>query len=106
INYLYQEFDRALRHIMPRAFVVENVNGMAHQQNAVLLANQLVRYKLAGYRVKWQVLDAKDYGVPQTRRRVFIVGIRSDFNQEYSYPAPTHGPGRTKPYRTQRDTIA
>jgi DNA (cytosine-5)-methyltransferase 1 len=105
INYLYQEFDRALRYILPRAFVVENVNGMTYEHNKVLLSNQVARYRLAGYRVTWQVLDAKDYGVPQTRRRVFIVGIRSDFEQRYSFPDPTHGPGRDKPYRTQRDAI-
>jgi DNA (cytosine-5)-methyltransferase 1 len=105
INYLYQEFDRALRYILPRAFIVENVNGMTHEQNHVLLANQLARYRFAGYNVDWQVLDAKDYGVPQTRRRVFIVGIRSDFNRRYSFPEPTHGPGRSRPYRTQRDAI-
>lgn len=106
INYLYQEFDRALRQIQPRAFVVENVNGMAYGPNRTLLSNQLTRYRLAGYRVKWQVLDAKDYGVPQTRRRVFIVGIRSDFEPTYMFPAPTHGPGRPKPYKTQRDSIS
>jgi DNA (cytosine-5)-methyltransferase 1 len=105
INFLYQEFDRALRYIQPRAFVVENVNGMAYGQNRDLLSNQLKRYRLAGYRVKWQVLDAKDFGVPQTRRRVFIVGIRSDFEEDYTFPSPTHGPGLSRPHRTQHAAI-
>ena len=60
INYMYQRFDRILRTISPKAFVVENVNGMAYGENRQLLSNQLVRYRLAGYRVKWQVLDAQD----------------------------------------------
>lgn len=105
INYLYQQFDRALRYIQPRAFVVENVNGMAYGKNLILLSNQLSRYRLAGYRVKWRVLDAKDYGVAQTRRRVFIVGIRSDFDETYTFPEPTHGPGCARPYKTQREAI-
>lgn len=105
INYLYQEFDRALRNILPRAFVVENVNGMAYGNNATLLRNQLIRYRSAGYRVKWQILDAKEYGVPQTRRRLFIVGIRSDLQEEYAFPPPTYGPSTSRPYRTQRAAI-
>jgi len=105
INYLYREFDRALRWICPRAFIVENVSGMAHIENEQLLKNQLHRYRLAGYRVVWKVLDAKDYGVPQTRRRIFLVGIRSDLGFKYIFPEPTHGPGRSRRYMTQRDAI-
>lgn len=105
VNYLYREFDRALRHILPRAFVVENVNGMAYGGNEDLLGNQLTRYRMAGYRVRWKVLDAKDYGVPQTRRRIFIVGIRTDHEEVYSFPEPTHGPGRKHAYVSQRSAI-
>jgi len=88
INYLYQEFDRVLRIVQPKAFTVENVNGMAYGDNQSLLANQLRRYRLAGYRVKWQVLNAQHYGVAQSRRRVFIVGVRSDLDFEYEFPPP------------------
>lgn len=87
-NYLYRHFDRVLRHVLPKAFVVENVNGMAYGDNRTLLMNQVRRYRMAGYRVVWKVLDAKDYGVAQTRRRVFIVGIRSDIDAIYEFPAP------------------
>jgi len=105
-NYLYREFDRVLREVLPKAFVVENVNGMVFGENRDLLSNQLTRYRTAGYRVKWAVLNAKDYGVAQNRRRVFLVGVRSDRAFEYEFPQPTHGPGRDKPYRTQRQVIA
>lgn len=105
INYLYREFDRVLRIVSPMAFVVENVNGMAYGRNYDLLMNQVYRFRLAGYRVAWQVLDAKDFGLAQTRRRVFIVGIRTDLTPTYSFPEPTHGPGRKYPYRSQRDVI-
>lgn len=91
INYLYQHFDRVLRIVRPKAFVVENVNGMAYGANRRLLDNQVRRYRLAGYRVGWRVLNAQDYGVAQSRRRVFIVGIRSDLEFMYSFPEPRCG---------------
>jgi DNA (cytosine-5)-methyltransferase 1 len=106
VNFLYQEFDRVLRIVRPRAFVVENVNGMAYGENQILLANQLYRYRLAGYRVVWKVLDAKQYGVPQSRRRIFLVGIRSDVAEIYDFPKPKYGPDARKRYRTQKDAIA
>ena len=105
INYLYREFDRVLRHTMPKAFIVENVNGMAYGGNHKLLMNQIYRFRLAGYRVKWSVLDAKDHGLAQTRRRVFLVGIRSDLDFVYSFPSPTHGPNGSQPYVSQERVI-
>jgi DNA (cytosine-5)-methyltransferase 1 len=106
VNFLYQEFDRVLRTVHPRAFIVENVNGMAYGDNQIFLANQLYRYRLAGYRVIWKVLDAKQYGVPQTRRRIFLVGIRSDIGETYAFPKAQYGPETRRRYRTQRDAIA
>lgn len=104
VNFLYREFDRVLRNVKPKAFVVENVNGMAYGASRTLLDNQVYRYRMAGYRVKWRVLNARDYGVAQYRRRVFLVGVRSDLDFEYEFPKPTHGP-RLRPFSTQRDAI-
>jgi DNA (cytosine-5)-methyltransferase 1 len=104
INFLYRQFDRVLRLVMPKAFVVENVNGMAYGQSRTLLDNQIYRYRMAGYRVEWGVLNARAFGVAQYRRRVFLVGIRSDLNFQYEFPEPTHGPG-LRPFVTQRDAI-
>lgn len=47
-------------------------------------------FKELGYVVKSQVLNAADYGVPQTRQRVIIIGVRNDIEFEYNYPLPTH----------------
>ena len=105
INFLYREFDRVLRKVKPKAFVVENVNGMAFGESRTLLENQLRRYRMAGYRVKWTVLNARDFGVAQNRKRVFLVGVRSDLKLEYNFPEPTHGWGRKKPFVTQRDVL-
>ncbi len=104
-NYLYREFDRVLREVLPKAFIVENVNGMVFGENRDLLNNQLTRYRAAGYRVKWSVLNAKDYGVAQNRRRVFLVGVRSDQGFEYDFPRATHGPDHNRKHLTQRDVL-
>ncbi|MFM9972893.1 MAG: DNA cytosine methyltransferase [Burkholderiales bacterium] len=106
INYLYREFDRALRAIRPKAFIVENVSGMVRTNYSHLLTNQVTRFRSAGYRVKWAVLNAKDYGVAQNRKRIFIVGIRSNLGVEFEFPEPTHGEGRPNPIVTQKDVIA
>jgi DNA (cytosine-5)-methyltransferase 1 len=105
INQLYLEFARALRQIRPKAFIVENVSGMVRKNFEHLLKDQLKVFTEAGYRVKVQVLNAVDYGVAQERKRIFIVGIRDDFDLEYSFPLPTHGEGRAQPHETIRQAI-
>ena len=105
INYLYREFDRALRQIRPKAFVVENVAGMRRSDFAHLLANQMRRFRIAGYRVDAKLLDAAAFGVPQHRRRIFIVGIRSDLGIRYAFPKPTHG-NEGAPFTTVRKALA
>lgn len=105
LNFLYRQYDRVLRIIRPKAFVVENVNGMIFGENQELLHNQLCRYRLAGYKVQWKVLNAQDYGVAQSRRRVFIVGIRSDLRFAYAFPEPSHGLNKPSQHVSQRDVL-
>jgi DNA (cytosine-5)-methyltransferase 1 len=90
INFLYRQFDRALRAVKPKAFIVENVAGMARDDNLHLFQNQITRFRLAGYRVAAKVLDARMYGVAQERKRLFFVGIRSNCDVRYSFPVATH----------------
>ena len=60
---------------------------------------------MAGYRVNWAVLNARDFGVAQNRKRLFLVGVRSDLKFQYTFPEPTHGPGRSKRFITQSDVL-
>lgn len=106
INYLYREFDRALRLIRPKAFIVENVSGMCRADFKHLLSNQITRFRSAGYLVNHQVLDAAHFGVAQERRRIFIVGIRSKLGVRYEFPQPTHGVGRKKPIKTIAEALS
>ena len=103
-NFLYRQFGRALRQIRPLAFVVENVNGMRFSHNNNLFNNQLRFFRSAGYCVSHAVLDAKNFGLAQDRKRIFLVGIRSSEKKRFQFPKPTHGPG-AKPFRTLRDVI-
>lgn len=106
INYLYQEFDRALRIIKPKAFVVENVSGMLRSNNHQLFKNQIIRFRLAGYKVKYKLLNARDYGIAQSRKRVFLVGVRSDLDYSYEFPDAIYGEEEDKSnYVTLRDAI-
>jgi len=105
INTLYLEFARALRAIKPKAFIVENVSGMVRSNFAHLLEDQFKVFSEAGYCVKAKVLNAVDFGVAQERKRIFIVGVRSDLGVVYKFPEPTHGEMRGAAQITIRDAI-
>ncbi|MBH0311308.1 DNA cytosine methyltransferase [Alcaligenes faecalis] len=106
INYLYLEFARALSLIRPRAFIVENVSGMVRKNFEHLLVDQKKTFSDLGYRVKASLLNASDFGVAQDRKRIFIVGIRNDFDAEYVFPQPTHGIALVQPKVTIREALA
>ena len=107
INQLYKHFTRALLQVQPKAFIVENVPGMGRGKNQVLLDRQLREFGAAGYDITTpKVINGVDFGLPQERRRIFIVGIRTDLGITYEFPEPTHGKGRRHPFVTQADCIA
>lgn len=105
-NFLYWSFLRAVSQVRPRYFFVENVVGMITADNGWFFEEQITRFRKQGYKVKHQLLDASDFGVAQTRRRVFIVGVRKDIKDfEYEFPKPTHGPGCGRPYLVLENAI-
>lgn len=86
---LYKEIRRALVALQPKVFLAENVPGIEHPPSTL---STIVRY-LAGraaplYRIKPYRINAADYGVPQTRHRILILGIRSDIREEFQPPLP------------------
>lgn len=101
---LVLEFARLVSESHPSAFVLENVPRMASTDGGSLLNEFLSRMEGSGYQVVHQVLCAADYGVPQTRRRLFIVGSRVG---RFQFMRPTHGPESFlgKPHVTVRDAI-
>lgn len=103
-NYLFREFARAISAVRPKYFVAENVKGLLYGYGKDLFKEMLSTYKRRGYNVSYKLLNAKDYGVPQDRERVFIVGVRKDLNRTYEFPDATHGPDLKK-HVTIRDAI-
>ena len=96
---LYREVTRFLLAKSPAAFVGENVKGLTHWAKGKALEMIIADYESAGYNVRYKVLNAADYGVPQKRERVFIVGIHKSLNRRFSFPTPTHsidGTGNTQ----------
>lgn len=92
---LFADFVRLLRRAEPEYFVVENVPGLARRAGGRLLAEQLRAFLDSGrgYELSARVLRAEDFGVPQKRRRLVIVGVRRDLGKHFWFPEPTHGSG-------------
>lgn len=104
---LYKSFLRFVDAKKPKAFVAENVKGLlsANNKEAVKTIIQDFENIAPGYLVKIQLYNFAEYGVPQFRERVLIVGIRMDQEFEFIHPAPTHGPGRKISYVTAGDAL-
>lgn len=77
-NELYQEMARVVNEAKPVYFVMENVKGLASMADGEVIKNVCKEFQQCGYDVKWDVLNAADFGVPQRRKRVFIIGKRVD----------------------------
>ena len=86
-NVLYKEYVRILKAKMPLAFVGENVKGLLTMGNGRIVDAIIEAFHQCGYKVKLKLLNAADYGVPQDRERVIIVGIREDLQcGEFVFP--------------------
>lgn len=99
-NFLYKEFLRALKQIQPKYLFVENVNGMKTAEEGWFLEEQRKGFEQLGYTVSISspLLNAAEYGVPQTRKRLFIVGIKNDIPFDYQFPKPKFGKKANLPY--------
>jgi DNA (cytosine-5)-methyltransferase 1 len=111
---LYIQFARCVEQVEPLFFVAENVKGLKGLQGGKWLDAQLELFQSLGrhgYNVNWALLNAADYGVPQLRKRVIIVGVRRDFGRHYWFPSPTHASSKVaerhglKPYESHGDAI-
>lgn len=89
---LYKEMGKFLEEKKPVAFIAENVKGMARLHKGRILNSILNEFGKHGYKISWQIINAADFGVPQRRERVFIVGTRDDLGIEYKFPNVTHFP--------------
>src|SRR5690606_31662174 len=79
---------RIVEEVRPRFFLMENVEGLKNLHNGALFNRVLQRFEKTGYQIQWKVLFAADYGVPQMRKRLFIVGSRD--HEDFEFPEPSH----------------
>ncbi|TSI02738.1 DNA cytosine methyltransferase [Lysinibacillus sp. BW-2-10] len=105
-NFLYIHFIRCLMQTKPSFFIAENVKGMLTLGKGEVIKQIIQDFESAGYVVKYKLVNARDYGVPQMRERVFIVGVREDLDFDYQFPEPTHGLEEgLLPYVTLKEAI-
>jgi DNA (cytosine-5)-methyltransferase 1 len=86
-NKLYLSFIRLVDELQPKAFVIENVPGIVSLFKGAIKDSIIEEFTNMGYIVKLKLLNAADYGVPQTRKRVFFVGLKG--GEEFQFPDPT-----------------
>jgi len=108
-NFLYKELLRLIKDKKPKYFVGENVKGLISMQQGKVLEMIITDFRKLGYKVDFRVLKASDYGVPQNRERVVIIGNR--LGLENPFPKKTHGienslfESRNLPYVTVKEVV-
>ena len=100
-NDLYLEMIRIIKGKKPKYFIAENVPGILslggyankeakRKKLGRIFTSVLSDFQKIGYKIKWQILNAAEFGVPQSRRRVIILGTRKDIKKDLVHPQPTH----------------
>ena len=104
---LFRHFAEFVDAKKPKAFVAENVKGLLTANGGKAIDTILKDFEsiAPGYVVKPHLYNFADYGVPQFRERVLIVGVRIDTGFNFIHPKPTHGPNADKPYFTAGDAL-
>ena len=85
---LFQEYFRLLKELKPDLFLFENVTGLISVNGGKTLSYIIELFSSLGYHLKFKVLNAVDYGVPQIRERIILIG--SVFDNDFLFPNPTH----------------
>ncbi len=83
---LFFEYIRLLKIVRPKFFLAENVSGMLSAKHKDAVDNFITLFKECGYDVSLTLVNAKDYGVAEERKRVFYIGFRKDLNIDFEFP--------------------
>lgn len=89
-NDLFKEYWRLIQEIDPKVFVMENVSGMIKGTMKGAFKDIMGTLKSGNYNIKCKLMNAKYYGVPQSRERVIFIGVRKDLNKEVAFPTPSN----------------
>lgn len=107
-NTLYLEFIRAVKTKKPKYFIAENVKGILSLDGGNAIQTIIRDFSDIGYMVDMKLFNMADYGIPQTRQRVIIIGQRKDLNDsfQFQFPVATHNKtGPLKKWVSIKDTI-
>ena len=85
---LFQEYYRVLKEFSPKFFLFENVRGLLSMQDGELLKTIISLFESLGYKVQYKLLNAADFGAPQIRERIVMIG--SKLKNDFQYPSQTH----------------
>ena len=88
--HLYKEMVRVLKDKQPKYFVAENVRGFMTLKKGEIFKSVCKEFEDSGYTLTAKLINSADFGIPQKRQRVFIVGIRNDLGFKYIFPSETH----------------
>ncbi len=83
---LFWDYIRILKEFKPKFFLAENVSGMLANRHSIAVNNILEMFDEVGYDVSFTLVNAKDYGVAEERKRVFYIGFRKDLNIKFGFP--------------------
>ena len=83
---LFFDYIRILKEFKPKFFLAENVSGMLANRHSEAVKNIISLFDEAGYDVSLTLVNAKNYGVAQERKRVFYIGFRKDLNIKFNFP--------------------
>ena len=102
---LFLQYARIIEELKPTGFLFENVYRIVGAQSGKAWKQIQSVFQDIGYRLHWRILDAADYGVPQFRERLIIVGLKTGY---YHFPFPSHGPDSpdTHNYYTARQAVS
>ncbi len=102
-NHLYKEFIRFIKSLTPKWFLLENVAGMNSFKGGLVKNVIIGELENMGYSCKSRILNTAEYGIPQIRRRIFIIGNR--ISADFIFPNASHGDGKTA-YTTVKEAIS
>lgn len=87
---LFYEYARLVDEIKPKVFIYENVKAVTSHDGGATWSKMQQVFSELGYSFSWKILNAKDYGIPQNRERLFVVGFRNDLvlNDKFNFPEP------------------
>ena len=89
-NLLFLEYARCLDQVKPKIFIAENVKGLLSMGGGKIIEAMIKEFEKKGYTVRYKLLNSKNFGIPQERERVFIVGIRKGLRFNFEFPPITH----------------